>query len=74
MKKAEGVGARLETYIIALLWLPKANVLRGQADNIAIVVNNAGTRAPCPHVNANIIARLDLHGGKKARGMITVRS
>jgi hypothetical protein len=38
--------------------LPKANVLRGQADNISLAIYNAGSGAPRSNINTNKVIDL----------------
>jgi hypothetical protein len=39
------------TYVVTSFWLPKTNVLRGQAYDITGVTDDTSSRAPCAHIN-----------------------
>jgi hypothetical protein len=47
-------------YIIAMLWLPKANVLRGQPHNIALGIDDTGTSTASSDINADIVVEVDI--------------
>lgn len=61
-----GVGA----YIIVPLWLPKTDIFGGDADNLASMVNQTGSRAARSHINSNVVAGLDSHRGKAVLGLV----
>jgi hypothetical protein len=61
-----GVGA----YIIVLLWLPKTDIFGGDADNLASMVNQTGSRAARSHINSNVVAGLDSHRDKAVLGLV----
>ena len=62
-------------HIIALLWLPQANVLRSQPDNVASAVNDASTGTPSTHINANIVihVRIELIVAKMSPSQLRLR-
>jgi hypothetical protein len=47
-------------YIITMLWLPKANVLRGQPHNIALGIDDTGTSTASSDINADIVIKVDI--------------
>ena len=48
-------------YIVSRLRLPQANVLRGQANNVAGLVDDTGSRTAGADVNANVMVHLDVN-------------
>ena len=42
----------LFAYIVASLWLPKANILRCQTNDISSFVDDTSSSTACTHVNA----------------------
>ena len=43
-------------YVVLLLWLPEPNVLGCQADNVAVVIDDAGASAAGADVDADVVA------------------
>lgn len=46
---------RWQAHVVASLGLPEANVLRGKADNVALVVHDTGTRTAGTDINTNVV-------------------
>lgn len=45
-------------YVVALLGLPKTNILRGQAHNVALCIDHAGSSATGANINSNIMVHV----------------
>ena len=48
----------MQTYIVALFWLPQANVLRGKPNNVTLGVDHTSPSAAGADVNANIVVHV----------------
>ena len=42
------------SHIVTLLWLPKANILRGQTNNVSFVIDDTGSGAAGANVDSNL--------------------
>lgn len=68
-----------DTHIVALLWLPEPNVLRGQTDNISLVIDHTGSGTTSTNIYsdlANVVLSGLLssrYGGASTYIMIHVR-
>ena len=43
------------TYIVAGLRLPQLDVLRREADNVTMLIDNAGSSTASPNIDANVV-------------------
>lgn len=48
------------THVVALLRLPQADVLRGQADNVALGINNASAGTAGADVDTNVVIHVGI--------------
>ena len=51
---------RANDYIVALLWLPQTDILRGQAHDVAFGIDNASASTAGADVNSNIVIHVDV--------------
>lgn len=56
------------TYIVAMLRLPKADILGGEADDITFGVDDAGTGTTSTDVDADVMVHLYLQLLPRVRG------
>jgi hypothetical protein len=42
-------------YIVPSLWLPQANVLGSESNDITLIVHDTGSRAACADINTDIV-------------------
>ena len=61
------------THVVLLFWLPEANLLGCETDNVAIVVDDTGTRTPGADIDADIVTFLDLHRGRNGKNWVVRR-
>lgn len=56
-----GVGRVLEmSYIVTMFWLPESNVLRGQADDVALGIDDTSSGTASSDVNADEMVQMHL--------------
>ena len=48
-------------YIMIMLWLPEPDVLRSQAEDVPLGVDDAGSSATSAYIYADVIVRLDMN-------------
>ena len=53
-----GAAQEVRLYIVTLLWLPQADVLRGQAHNVAFGIDNTSSSATGTNVDANVVIHM----------------
>lgn len=58
-------------YIIASLWLPKTNVLRGYSYNIALVVHDTGSCAACADIDTNVVLDIGMELIARVSGQLS---